>query len=159
MSHVGFSPAYARALVRRVPGLSVSLLRFSLASLPTPPPPSPPLPLLLGGARFARDMRRRRVPLFAWTVNDEAWMRWAAARRLDGVITDDPRLFLDVCRRMSEEEEEAEEVTLMMGTLAGNVKLFVQIVLLELIHAVWMLYLFCRHGGPGRAVRKSLEGQ
>ncbi|KAI0164244.1 PLC-like phosphodiesterase [Hypoxylon sp. FL1284] len=96
ISHVGFSTAYARALADSVPGLGVSVTAQGLA-----------MPVL--GSRFMRDMRRMRRPTYAWTVNDEDWMRWAVRHRLAGVITDDPRLFREVCRRMREEEGEDDE--------------------------------------------------
>jgi hypothetical protein len=34
--------------------------------------------------------------VYAWTVNDEAKMRWGIRQGLDGVVTDDPKLFLEV---------------------------------------------------------------
>lgn len=53
----------------------------------------------LGGRRFMREVRAEGRPLYAWTVNAVGWMRWAIGERLDAVITDDPRLFLDVCEK------------------------------------------------------------
>ncbi|CAN8105701.1 unnamed protein product [Discula destructiva] len=52
----------------------------------------------VGGRRFMEEVRADGTrPLFAWTVNSVAWMRWAIGVRLDAVITDDPKLFLEVC--------------------------------------------------------------
>ena len=42
----------------------------------------------------------------AWTVNAEERMEWCIRRELDGVITDDPAVFLDVCRRHNVDEKE-----------------------------------------------------
>jgi phosphatidylglycerol phospholipase C len=70
------------------------------------------------GAWFLRDVKRAGRPVFAWTVNDEKWMEWcirknyrkatrsAAAHSIvviDGVITDDPKLFGEVCARWEDE--------------------------------------------------------
>lgn len=50
-----------------------------------------------GGQRFLRQCQKEERPVYAWTVNEVAWMRWAIKAKLDCVITDDPKLFLDVC--------------------------------------------------------------
>lgn len=49
------------------------------------------------GRRFIRDAKDEGRPVFAWTVNDEDMMRWCINNGLDGVITDDPKKFLEVC--------------------------------------------------------------
>jgi phosphatidylglycerol phospholipase C len=48
-------------------------------------------PALVGplGARFRRLARARGRRVFAWTVNDEAWMGWCVRKGVDGVITDE----------------------------------------------------------------------
>ncbi|KAI4863869.1 PLC-like phosphodiesterase [Hypoxylon rubiginosum] len=96
IAHVGVNTAYARALADHVPELGLSILAHALAT-----------PVL--GPRFLRDMRRAGHRVYSWTVNDEDWMRWAVRERLAGVITDDPKLFLDVCRRVCEEEDGTKE--------------------------------------------------
>lgn len=154
ISHVGFSTAYARALLHYAPNIGISMFRITLA---TP----------LRGPGFIRDMRRRGVPLFVWTVNEETWMRWAVRNRLDGVITDDPKLFLEVCRRVDqgdqEEEvgvkgrEEKKKKDSLIGTIGGALKLGIQVTLIELIHLIWLVIVFFQHGGPEREVRKSFE--
>lgn len=61
------------------------------------------------GARFLESTVGR--PAMAWTVNDESWMEWCVRknvvnpgpRLLDAVITDDPKQFLQVCRRVEDE--------------------------------------------------------
>ncbi|XXH03615.1 hypothetical protein Hte_010020 [Hypoxylon texense] len=96
VAHVGVNTAYARALADHVPDLGLSMLAHALAT-----------PVV--GPRFLRDMRRAGHRVYAWTVDDEDWMRWAVRERLAGVITDDPKLFLEVCRRVASEEEEEED--------------------------------------------------
>lgn len=49
------------------------------------------------GVRFIRDAKAKRRPLYVWTVNEKAMMKWSIKRELDGVITDDPKRFLEVC--------------------------------------------------------------
>ena len=50
------------------------------------------------GKAFIRKAHRDRRPVYAWTVNDERRMRWDIQQGLDGVITDNPELFLEVRR-------------------------------------------------------------
>ncbi|RYP90708.1 hypothetical protein DL770_003173 [Monosporascus sp. CRB-9-2] len=160
LAHVGFSTTYARALLRHGLVSAVSMLRFSLAS-----------PLL--GARFVGDMRRAGVLLFVWTVNDPAWMRWAVRSRLDGVITDDPKLFLDVCRGMAVAGGEGggdpdgsggggdggvkQEARGPLRKLTRSAKFCAQVLLVELLHFIWLVYIFWQHGGAEKEVGKSLE--
>lgn len=35
--------------------------------------------------------------MFAWTVNEEDMMKWCIKNGMDGVLTDDPTKFLEVC--------------------------------------------------------------
>lgn len=189
-AHVGFSTTYARAVLRHLPNLApllrgsgppatetgtetetptysssssiqISMLRFALAS-----------PLGLGGARFVREMRDARVPLYAWTVNGDDWMRWAVRLRLDGVITDDPARFLEVCAEIAQEDEakaEGKPPTAKRGGGGGGregeeslvkravdaVKFCAWIALVEFAHLVFLAYLLWKHGGLDREVRKS----
>jgi phosphatidylglycerol phospholipase C len=55
--------------------------------------------LLMGpfGCAFIRKAKMLNREIFAWTVNKEKNMRWCIRRELDGVITDDPKKFLEVC--------------------------------------------------------------
>jgi phosphatidylglycerol phospholipase C len=41
-------------------------------------------------------------PIYGWTVNDEKLMRWGINNQLDGVITDDPAMFLAICENWKE---------------------------------------------------------
>lgn len=107
LSHISFSPSYTSHFLAKLPNLGVNMLQRSLAGF--------------SGPAFLRrcsvldsdvdedDKDGQLRPLFVWTVNDVRWMEWclrnnasagAPGRRcIDGVITDDPRLFLEVCRR------------------------------------------------------------
>ena len=65
--------------------------------------------MLLGpiGARFMRDVKAANRSLFVWTVNDPEMMRWSIRREVDGVITDDPKKFLDICDQYDDRTEPA----------------------------------------------------
>lgn len=54
------------------------------------------------GSQFMKDCREAKRALFLWTVNEEDWMRWSIKKEVDGVITDDPKKFLDVCKGYNE---------------------------------------------------------
>ncbi|KAF3058674.1 Phosphatidylglycerol phospholipase C [Daldinia childiae] len=95
VAHVGFSTTYARALAKHEPSLSISMLYYSLA-----------LPIV--GTRFIRDVKKAGHPLHSWTVNDEDRMEWCVRNGLDGVVTDDPKLFLEVSKRVAEDEAKNE---------------------------------------------------
>ncbi|KAH7380452.1 PLC-like phosphodiesterase [Phaeosphaeria sp. MPI-PUGE-AT-0046c] len=81
ISHIGFSTVVARYFFK-VPNVSFNMAQ---AVLMTP-----------WGKAFIRKAQCSKRPVYAWTVNDEAKMRWDIRQGLDGVITDDPKLFLEV---------------------------------------------------------------
>jgi phosphatidylglycerol phospholipase C len=49
-----------------------------------------------GGSGFLRDVRAANRSIFLWTVNDIVWMKWSIGKEVDGVITDDPKKYLEV---------------------------------------------------------------
>lgn len=81
ITHIGKSLIYASRFFS-VPNVSFNLLWISLI---------PPWSFL-----FLRAARRQKRPVYAWTVNHRKVMQWCIRRDFDGVITDDPKLFLDV---------------------------------------------------------------
>lgn len=101
-----------------------------------------------GGNRFIRDVQADGRPLYAWTVNSVGWMRWAIGKRLDAVITDDPRLFLEVCKRYGEEAARGQ-VTEGGGLLATAKGLVLSLALPLLVkYATWVLGYYRRVGSP-----------
>lgn len=82
ISFIGFSTAYARQFLS-VPNISFNMLQK----------------VLMGpvGNKFLRDAKAAHRSVLAWTVNDDNMMRWCIKHDLDGVITDDPKRFLEVC--------------------------------------------------------------
>lgn len=81
ITHIGFSTLIASYFFT-VPGVSFNMQQ---AVLMTP-----------WGRLFTRKAQRDNRPVYAWTVNDERTMRWDIRHGLDGVITDDPKLYLEV---------------------------------------------------------------
>jgi hypothetical protein len=93
ISHVGFSTTYA-ARFFAVPNVSFNMLQAVLMGP-------------IGGA-FVRKAKSLKRPIFAWTVNDEKKMRWGIDKELDGIITDDPQKYLDVCKEVENETEDGK---------------------------------------------------
>jgi len=92
LAYIGWSLPYARHLLR------YEGVHFNLQQR-----------VLVGpwGRHFVRQAQARGRRVLVWTVNREEWMEWSIRRRVDGVITDDPKLFLDVCRRWDGEVRDA----------------------------------------------------
>ncbi|KAI4174902.1 MAG: hypothetical protein LQ343_001929 [Gyalolechia ehrenbergii] len=80
ITNISFSPSYSRQFLA-LPNVSFNMLQKALFSP--------------GGSRFIRDVRAARRPLFLWTVAGDDWFRWALKNQADGVITDDPKRFLE----------------------------------------------------------------
>lgn len=59
-----------------------------------------------GGKKFLRDAKEAQKPVLAWTVNERKKMEWCIRRGLDGVVTDDPKRFLEVCKGYDAESRE-----------------------------------------------------
>lgn len=93
ISHIGFSTLYARQFLK-VPNVSFNMLQK----------------ILIGpiGARFMRDVKKANRQLFLWTVNEVNMMKWSIQKEVDGVITDDPKLFNEVCKTWGDNEPKAK---------------------------------------------------
>ena len=83
ITYIGFSTSYARQFLR-TPNVSFNMLQQTLS-----------VPYL--GKSFIKEAQRKGRPVYTWTVNDEDRMRWTIREGLDGVCTDDPKRFLEVC--------------------------------------------------------------
>jgi glycerophosphoryl diester phosphodiesterase len=90
-THIGFSLSYAKQFLH-TPNVSFNML----------------LPMLMapGGKSFLASAKKAQKPVLAWTVNETRKMKWCIRKQLDGVITDDPKLFLEVCRKFDSREKE-----------------------------------------------------
>jgi hypothetical protein len=58
----------------------------------------------LGGSSFLRDAKAAKREVILWTVDEVSWMKWSIGKGVDGVITDDPRIFLEVCKNFPDEK-------------------------------------------------------
>lgn len=56
------------------------------------------------GEAFLRDVRKAKRSIFLWTVNDEESMKWSIYKGVDGVISDNPKKFLEVCKNYQGEK-------------------------------------------------------
>jgi hypothetical protein len=90
LTHIGFSTTYSRQFLS-VPNVSFNMLNG----------------MLIGpfGASFIRDAKALHRPTFAWTVNRDNMMKWCIRKGLDGVYTDDPKRFLEVCEEWERDHE------------------------------------------------------
>ena len=83
ITHIGFNTLYARQFLK-IPNASFNMFQKILTG-----------PL---GHKFMQDVRKAGRSLFVWTVNDEEMMKWSIRKEVDGVITDDPKKYLEVCK-------------------------------------------------------------
>lgn len=56
------------------------------------------------GDQFLAECKALNRPVFLWTVNEEKWMKWSISKGVDGVITDDPKKYLEVADGYDEKE-------------------------------------------------------
>jgi hypothetical protein len=56
------------------------------------------------GSCFLKDVKDAKRSIFLWTVNEEPWMKWSIRKGVDGVITDDPKKYLEVCKEYQGEK-------------------------------------------------------
>ncbi|KAF4911370.1 Phosphatidylglycerol phospholipase C [Colletotrichum viniferum] len=125
------------------------------------------------GKAFMRVLKAHDRRLFVWTVNEEEWMEWSIAKGVDGVITDEPEAFLEVCRRW-EGEDGSAAATKEGGSrleqirrerkdqgLKRMVKLYAEIAFIQVLVAIFtpVLMIVARFGvvGPGPKAAKALR--
>jgi phosphatidylglycerol phospholipase C len=89
VTYIGFSMSYARQFLK-VPGVNFNMLQTIMVGL--------------FGNAFLRDVKKANRSIFLWTVNKESWMKWSIKKEVDGVITDDPKKYLEVCENYEDEK-------------------------------------------------------
>lgn len=52
---------------------------------------------------FIKEAHDRHRQVYSWTVNDPKNMDWCIRKGIDGVITDDPEIFLNACDNFRED--------------------------------------------------------
>ncbi|CZT08836.1 uncharacterized protein RCO7_03493 [Rhynchosporium graminicola] len=83
IAHIGWNIPYARQFLE-IPGISFNMFQRMMIGP--------------GGEKFMRDVRKAGRSLFLWKINDDNAMRWSISKGVDGVITDDPKRYLEICR-------------------------------------------------------------
>jgi Glycerophosphoryl diester phosphodiesterase family len=124
ISYIGFSTSYARQFFS-VPNISFNMLQASLMG-----------PI---GASFIRKAQSLNRPVFAWTVNEEKKMRWGIRKGLDGIVTDDPKKFLDICDEVERDGVVARKETLTWKELWAVIRI-------QLLVAVFGMYFRWKFG-------------
>ncbi|KAH6722123.1 putative glycerophosphoryl diester phosphodiesterase [Leptodontidium sp. MPI-SDFR-AT-0119] len=89
ITHIGWNIPYARQFLE-IPGISFNMLQRMMIGP--------------GGDKFMKDVKKAGRALFLWTVNDDNSMRWSISKQVDGVITDDPKRYLELCRSYNGEK-------------------------------------------------------
>jgi phosphatidylglycerol phospholipase C len=59
------------------------------------------------GSALLREMKEKSADrsILLWTVNEESWMKWSIRQGVDGVITDDPKKYLEVSKGYNKGEK------------------------------------------------------
>ncbi|KAL4781283.1 PLC-like phosphodiesterase [Aspergillus varians] len=98
-----YLPDYAIALISAHMGYARELLKVPQMAF------NVNQQVLMGplGRGFLNDVRAAGRPVYLWTVNAPSLMRWGIRNRVDGVITDDPALFKQVCEEWEKEQKES----------------------------------------------------
>jgi phosphatidylglycerol phospholipase C len=100
------------------------------------------------GDAFLRDVRKAKRSIFLWTVNDEESMKWSIYKGVDGVISDDPKKYLEVC-----ESYQGEKIHLAFRSWMFIIFMNMMIPLVTVLLAYRM-----RSGVRHRKARNIVEG-
>ncbi|KAK3946016.1 PLC-like phosphodiesterase [Diplogelasinospora grovesii] len=142
IAYVGFSLFYASKFLKE-PNVNFNMLQQTLVG-----------PV---GSMFITAVKKAERNLYVWTVNDEHWMEWSIKKQVDGVITDDPKLFLEVCERWKKRAGTSTLPAGLMGreesSAARRVKLYahafmMQMLVLVLTGIFWRRFI--TRGGRNR---------
>lgn len=142
MAYIGWSLSFASALFA-VPNMNFNLLQHSLAGP--------------WGYAFLRRAHRNGRLVFDWTVNDEEWMEWSIRRGIDGVITDDPKLFLDICDRWPEDPDHAAALAGRHSSLKKSTKNFLLVTIVVIVSSIFIFLNTLMKGSPRSQVRRALR--
>jgi hypothetical protein len=110
MMHIAFNVIYARQFFE-VPNIGFNAMFYAL--------------LTPGGKKFLRDAQdvyNRKV--LSWTINSEDSMKWCIRRGLDGVVTDEVELYLDVAERFDETSEREPWLPVTLKVLWNAMKAY-----------------------------------
>lgn len=105
IAHIGFNIPYARQFLKE-PGVSFNMLQKLMVG-----------PL---GDKFLQDTKAENRSMFLWTVNEVTWMKWCIEKEVDGVITDDPKKYLEVCKAYN-----GEKIHISIGQWMGIISTYI----------------------------------
>ncbi|KAL3481751.1 PLC-like phosphodiesterase [Aspergillus californicus] len=126
MALTAFSPPYATAMLEALPDLNFSLFNHGFATR--------------RGSRFRKRAREQSGMIFSWTDNADEWMALSIRNQVDGVITDDPKRFMELCSHWEGKgeskavREKASQSTIRQSILWAILNLLVRI--LEFVSVV-----------------------
>jgi phosphatidylglycerol phospholipase C len=111
MMHIAFSVTYARQFFE-VANVGFNMMFYAL--------------LMPGGKRFLRDAQDiYKRKMLSWTVNSEDSMKWCIRKGLDGVVTDEVELYLDVAERFDEATEKEPWLPVSLKIIWAAVKAYI----------------------------------
>lgn len=145
VAFIGWSLLYASKFLRE-PNVNFNLIQQALAG-----------PC---GTRFMAAAHRAGRSVFAWTVNEEEWMEWCIRKGVDGVITDDPKLFLEVCERWCGEGGKAAGDRQRGGARPSalrRIRQFTAVVIVQLLATLMTALLFYKSGVMERKRRRKMR--
>ncbi|KAK3988314.1 glycerophosphoryl diester phosphodiesterase [Cladorrhinum sp. PSN332] len=139
IAYIGFSIIYAHRFLSQTkyPNVNFNLLQQGLVG-----------PV---GGQFIKAIRKAERRLYVWTVNEEAWMEWSIKKGVDGVITDDPKKFREVCDRYSLQRKEAGGlVGAKKSGLIKKTKLYGTAYFMQLLATVFLVLWWGRLNNRGK---------
>lgn len=113
------------------------------------------------GTKFLRAARDAGRSVFVWTVNDDDWMRWSIRKGVDGVITDNPERFLEICEEWPDDEDEkaAERRQMRHFFSLRRPKPLVVLLVFRVLAMLVALVAFLKAGTPRQRVQNALRGR
>jgi phosphatidylglycerol phospholipase C len=150
ITYIGFSVLFARSFLK-VPNVNFNIFQKVLVG-----------PL---GRGFIKDAKAAGRTLLVWTVNEEEWMEWSIRKELDGVITDYPEKYLEICKRHeaavadSKESAKPSSNAVVPAKRAGIrrwTRLYLDLAAFNLMTTIFTGIMIAILGLPTTQVKKSL---
>lgn len=141
---IGWSLLYGSWLLRE-PNVSFNILQQSLVGLP--------------GWLFLKAARKAERNVYTWTVNEEEWMEWSIRKGVDGVITDDPELFLEVCRRCGEVDSGSASALAPRRppSRLRRIRQYIAVAQIQILTMFLTVMLFFKSGATARKQRRKQQ--
>jgi len=98
------------------------------------------------GASFIAEAKKYDRQVFSWTVNEEVRMRWCINKELDGVITDNPEKFLEVCEDYQSLALRKQERTELKRKEAFTVKDYYNTLKIQFFIGIFLVIFRLRFG-------------